>query len=520
MGHSQETASLMTTVFWALFAMSRLIIAPLFCWLFNPSSCAFVIAGSLLAAMATLLGAALPANTVAVLAAIGGLAIGVGPSYSMTIAMVKQHTGLSSMDSAFFSIAASVGSGFMPFAVSQVLDLIGPLALFPMLSIISAVMFFGASLLGCYLRCTTQTAQESLKLMEEGTSVAVGDAITPQAQKPKIWMMWAQGWDKAPLICRVCAASWEHNNPDFDVVKLDDRSISMWLPELRDETCFIWNVSPVKRSDYIRLKLLAEHGGIWADSTSLSTGSIADFLQENAGADEFFVFDRNNSAEWPCYDPFANEGLQLSNWFFISLKPGHALMVQASENYKQVMRLEQSFGDEPYFAMHGVIQKSDVWKTVKQRMPSISSGYPHIVEFGLHFLAPPTSSRLEVLDEALAHAPVQKLSHKVLKDDFIQASWNMGLLEKTVVGYLFQKAFGEDAHEVLRNEVGLSSQTKVTLDVNFHHLHQEELQHKHATYEAWPGLCGPIGRFGMKQAMDDAPKHDRLIKPAVDCHCE
>lgn len=271
----------------------------------------------------------------------------------------------------------------------------------------------------------------------------------------------------------------------------------------------------MKRSDYLRLKLLAEHGGIWADSTTLSTGCIADFLKVNAGAKDFFVFDRNNSAEWPCYDPFANQGLQLSNWFLISLKPGHALMAQALENFKHVLHAEQSFGDGSYFAMHEAIQKSDAWKTVQQRMPSISAGFPHIVEFGLHFLAPPTSSRLQVLDEALSHAPVQKLSHKVLKDEFMKASWNNGLLEKTVFGYLLQKAFRKDAHEILRKEMGLSRHKKDTLAVNFHHLYQEELQHKHATYEAWPRLRGPICRFGMKRSMDDAPQNDRLNKQSV-----
>ena len=34
----------------------------------------------------------------------------------------------------------------------------------------------------------------------------------------------------APLICQLCALSWERHNPDYTVVKLDMASIHKWLP--------------------------------------------------------------------------------------------------------------------------------------------------------------------------------------------------------------------------------------------------------------------------------------------------
>jgi len=329
------------------------------------------------------------------------------------------------------------------------------------------------------------------------------------AERPKLWIMWGQGWEAAPLTCRLCASSWQVNNPDFEVVKLDDDNIVSWLPELLDRSSFVWRTIPRKRSNYIRLKLLAEHGGVWADSTSLSTGSLSDFLRRHPRSDEFFVFDRRASDSWPVHDPFSNEGLQFSNWFFVSLKPGHPVMVQAAEDYKRAIQRELAEGDGIYFTMHQGIQGSDVWKAAQKEMPSVSAGLPHLIEFGLDFLGPLDSLRRSLLDEALGEVPLQKLSHKVLKDDLLRSLWAGGLLERTVIGHLLRQAFGDRAGEVLRQELGAySTEGQKADDALLHALHAEELAQKRSTYLTWPGLQHPAGTFGLKGVVDDVHEGD------------
>lgn len=458
-----------------------------------------------------------------VMTAVGGIAVGAGPSYAMTITVAKQSVGLSSTDSALFSVAASVGAGGVPFMVSRVLAVAGPSALFPALLGVSVAMLLGATALSV----TAPRAKQQRREVQEGDMVkdleaaggslqvptpsrivdAAGGGSTEQvqviAQRPKIWIMWGQGWEAAPLICRLCAASWQVNNPDFDVVKLDDDNIGSWLPELLDKSSFAWKTIPRKRSNYIRLKLLAEHGGVWADSTCLCTGSLSAFLQQHPQADEFFVFDRRASCEWPVHDPFVNEGLQFSNWFFVSLKPGHPVMVEATEEYKEAVEKELVEGDGIYFTMHQRIQSSEVWVAAQKDMPSVSASFPHLVEFGLDFLATLTGPGRSLLEEALAVVPLQKMSHKVLKDDFLKGLWARGLLERTVTGHLLLKAFGDSAFEVLRREAGprSGSQGETADEVLLRSLHNDELAQKRATYLSWAGLQHPAGSFGLKACL-------------------
>lgn len=73
-------------------------------------------------------------------------------------------------------------------------------------------------------------------------------------------------WHEAPFppLMMHCVSSWTSLNPDYEVVIVDKRfamehlSPPEWFAEL----------IPQHQADWVRLKLLAERGGVWLDATS------------------------------------------------------------------------------------------------------------------------------------------------------------------------------------------------------------------------------------------------------------
>lgn len=117
-----------------------------------------------------------------------------------------------------------------------------------------------------------------------------------------IWINWFQGWDKCPPLCRFCLDSWKYYNPEWDVVELDENNyrdyvdIDSILPGVEtNKTAF---------SDILRLFLLKEYGGVWADATLFCNQPLDDWLQ-----DDFFIFTRPD--------------LMVSSWFIYSEKQSY-----------------------------------------------------------------------------------------------------------------------------------------------------------------------------------------------------
>lgn len=95
-----------------------------------------------------------------------------------------------------------------------------------------------------------------------------------------IWLLWLQGWDNAPWLIKQVAESWEINNPDWNIkyVTLDNlHEYVCDIDYLYDETK---EIAPQAKSDIIRLSLLKNHGGVWADATMLCMQPLNSWVQE------------------------------------------------------------------------------------------------------------------------------------------------------------------------------------------------------------------------------------------------
>ncbi len=107
-----------------------------------------------------------------------------------------------------------------------------------------------------------------------------------------VWICWLQGIDNAPDIVKVCYQSIKKWMPDrkihvidqnnlFEYVKLPDYIINKWKKGIISNTLF---------SDFVRLSVLTQFGGIWVDATVLMTGKLPDYIK-NA---DFFMYQSND----------------------------------------------------------------------------------------------------------------------------------------------------------------------------------------------------------------------------------
>jgi len=103
-------------------------------------------------------------------------------------------------------------------------------------------------------------------------AVMVGDnAPLCQGEIPKIiWTYWQPS--PAPAFIQACLANWRRFAPDHELRLLDRDSVMSWLPELRAD----FDALPAYRqADWLRIHLLARHGGIWMDASMLLSRDLA-----------------------------------------------------------------------------------------------------------------------------------------------------------------------------------------------------------------------------------------------------
>lgn len=96
------------------------------------------------------------------------------------------------------------------------------------------------------------------------------------ALEGKIWMCWWQGLDQAPEIVKRCVESIKRNAGGREVIIITDENYERYvhIPQWVKEKQKAGIITRTNLSDLLRLSLLAEHGGLWLDSTFFCTGPL------------------------------------------------------------------------------------------------------------------------------------------------------------------------------------------------------------------------------------------------------
>jgi hypothetical protein len=132
-----------------------------------------------------------------------------------------------------------------------------------------------------------------------------------------IWILWLQGWDKAPWLQQQIAESWRSQNPTWKIVLLSMENLKDYVtdcPYLYDPSK---QISMQAASDIIRLSLLKNQGGVWADSTMLCMQSL----------DKWLTDEQMCSGLW-CYHGGGGglpEKEGVASWFIISEANGYMI---------------------------------------------------------------------------------------------------------------------------------------------------------------------------------------------------
>lgn len=91
--------------------------------------------------------------------------------------------------------------------------------------------------------------------------------------KTYVWWCWLQGTDNAPVLAKACLASLKKSLTNVEIVELSEENYIQWvaLPEYIVQKYKKGRIPAALFSDMLRLQLLAEHGGVWIDSTVMCT---------------------------------------------------------------------------------------------------------------------------------------------------------------------------------------------------------------------------------------------------------
>lgn len=125
-----------------------------------------------------------------------------------------------------------------------------------------------------------------------------------------IWLLWLQGWDSAPQLVKLVHASWQFHNPHWEIVLLDQQNIHLYI-----EAPVVKNISCAALSDIIRLKLLAQHGGVWADATMACLRPLDGWAHHAVRPVGFWMYHGRDNGRGP------------ASWFMMSV-PGAYIPVE------------------------------------------------------------------------------------------------------------------------------------------------------------------------------------------------
>jgi hypothetical protein len=220
-----------------------------------------------------------------------------------------------------------------------------------------------------------------------------------------IWLLWYQGWDHAPWLVQQVRKSWELHNPTWNIVLLDQSNLSQYI----DHAIINNNAKLPAKSDLIRLNLLAEYGGVWADATMLCMVSLDRWIYDALQPVGFWMYHGRDNGAGP------------ASWFIISQRQSYIIQRwrEAANKFWQKTRF---FYDYAWMdaLFKDLLDKDTRFREEWAKVPYIWADAP----YQSHMLAEIVSSWNPELHADLQNNPPYaiKLSHHKFPADYAKTN--------------------------------------------------------------------------------------------------
>jgi len=125
---------------------------------------------------------------------------------------------------------------------------------------------------------------------------------------PKIiWTYWDNP-DKIPKTVKMCIKGWEKSNPDYKIILLTKKNFKGYVTiPMRIQSHPNFHDNPTRFADLVRVWTLAEHGGVWVDSSTIIKTSLKDWLFPKYAEFSGFYIESTTQLE---------NSPMIENWFF------------------------------------------------------------------------------------------------------------------------------------------------------------------------------------------------------------
>lgn len=237
----------------------------------------------------------------------------------------------------------------------------------------------------------------------------------------KIWWLWFQGSENAPLIVQKCLDTVKYYSAqmNLEVIELDERNLFEYV-KLPNQIINMWKqkrITNANFSDLCRIALLADYGGLWIDSTVFLTGKIN---KEILQSDIFFY-------QASFLDMTVTK---VSNWFMYAKNPDNYFMQSLKESMINYW-INNKYMDD-YFIFHimtAAMSEKKCFRKYFENMPYFSNTYPHLLSLELNN---------EMNKEKLRHILQMSNVHKLTYKNLMPSSDN-----KNVYEYIVSRKGGE-----------------------------------------------------------------------------
>ncbi len=213
-----------------------------------------------------------------------------------------------------------------------------------------------------------------------------------------IWMYWHQGEAEAPAVVRRCIESWRRHNPGWEVRVLTAETVGAYADLGAVPAALSFRFS----ANLLRLRLLRDHGGVWADATAYCHRPLDDWAPLHVTTGFFALRDPGPARA-------------LATWFMMS-EPGHILPTVWEAAYAPYLR-GLRYVPDMYFVFFYIFQwqiRTNPEAAAALKRASALPAGPSFVMMEVLRGTLPAARLHEVL---AAGTPVSKLTWKEIVDE-------------------------------------------------------------------------------------------------------